>query len=249
MKRLVLLLAVSAMAAGLTACSGAPQAKRDVQVTSAEGAAPAKPPEDKWKRWDREGPRMLRTTVGSYFRSRVYDFTDMFEAGLSFGKWAKVEADYLIGFYGFGATDLQRWRLGQRSFILNEETTTVCTLPFPASLILFPAMYMDDEAWGTITAFGGVCYEWETALWPDPAFANIPPTEERIRIAAIERDPKSNRFIATGHSFPVGAEAHLLLGARARVYPLQIADFVTSLFGWDLLHDDIRPFGPMAERK
>ena len=40
------------------------------------------------------------------------------------------------------------------------------------------------------------------------------------------------------------AEVHLLIGARAKAYPLQIIDFVTGILGWDMLGDDVKPYDP-----
>ena len=195
--------------------------------------------EGEWEKWDREGPHRIRSAISGYLKSRTLDFLDMFEVGLSFGPVARVEAQYGIGFWGVGAADSQVWRLGRRSAVANEEATTVSFIPFPASLILFPAAVWGDEFWGTVVTLGGIGYEADVPIWPDPVYTGAPRSKERIRIACVERDPASHSFTLTRDSFTVGAEAHLLLGARARVMPLQIFDFIAGLVGWDLFKDDL----------
>jgi len=202
---------------------------------------PTTPPlaEDEWGALDQEGGQHLRNAMTGYARSRALDFLDMFEAGLSFGPWTRVEAQYLVGFWGFGVTESQYWRLGRRSAVANEEAATVSFIPFPVSLVLFPAAVWGDKTRGTIAMMGGVSYETEDAIWPDPVFTETPPRVERIRMAFMERDVETHRFKLTGDSFTVGAEAHLLIGARARVMPLQILDFAAGLLGWDPASDDV----------
>ena len=228
-------------------CATSVTPSREAPTVTPGGAAPTE--QDKWEKWDKEGPRRLRDVLGGHFKSRCLDFMDMFEAGLSFGPWARVEAQYGIGFWGFGATDLQRWRLGQRSVVANEESATISTLPFPASLILFPAFFSDNEVVSTIVPLGGVCEEDETPIWPAAIFTGSPPVSRHMRIMCIERDVATHSFKVTGDSFMVGLDAHLLIGARARIRPVQIPDFIVGIFGWDLLGDDVKPYYPQDELK
>lgn len=199
---------------------------------------------DSWRQWDDSGEYRIRTVAGNYAANRFYDFMDIFDASLSFGPVARLEAQYLIGFWGFGATDCTRLRLGGRSWVLEEKSTTVSTLPFPASLVLFPSYFITDDVNGTIITFGGISHEEEYAKFPDPLWAGIPTLRQRIKIAAVERDPKAHRFHVTGDSMAVGLDAHLLIGGRLRVMPLQVFDFVAGIFGWNLVGDDIVPYNP-----
>lgn len=206
---------------------------------------PAGTEADSWAQWDRTGTWELRNAIGYYFASRLYDFLDIFDVSLSAGRWARIEAQYAVGFYGFGAEDLQRFRLGRRSFLLNEESTTICTLPFPLSLIFAPSLaFSENRPLATIATLGGISDEVEVAQWPDPVAAGIPQTRETVRITGIERDVQDHRFRVTGDSFPVGVEAHLLLGGRVRLYPLQLLDFLAGLFLWDPAGDDVKPYRP-----
>jgi len=203
---------------------------------------------DSWSEWDETGPYRLRSAAARYAANRFYDFMDMFDVGLSVGPWARVEAQYLVGFWGFGATDCTRMRLGGRSWVLEEESTTVSTLPFPASLVLFPSYYIsDNDVDATIITFGGISYENEYAKYPDPVWSGIPPDRERIKLACVEREPKSHEFRLTGDSMAVGLDAHFLIGGRVRVMPLQVFDFIAGIFGWNLVGDDIKPYRPMGD--
>jgi len=239
-------LALAVILACLTGC--APY--RDVTIGHLEDddffaeEPPRTPRDDSWDEWDRETPTKIRTTFNSYLRSRWLDFWDMFEVGVSGGRGFRLDAQYLIGSWGYGIADVQRWRIGQRVCILNEETTQFSTLPFPASLILFPAGMSVEQPLGTIITLGGVSYESEHYIWPDPAFNGLPSDKVRVRMACVERDRARRRFIVTAESTAVGVELHALLGARARVMPLQILDFVAGLVFADLLGDDVKPYDP-----
>jgi len=209
-----------------------------------ESEPPRTPRDDSWDEWDKKTPQKIRTTFDSYVRSRWLDFWDMFEVGFTGGPGFKLEAQYLIGFWGYGIADVQRWRIGQRVWILDEETTQFSTLPFPASLILFPAGMSIEQPLGTIVTLGGVSYDSEHYIWPDPVFNGLPSDKVHVRMACVERDRRRRRFIVTPESTAVGAEFHALLGARARVMPLQILDFITGLVFADLLGDDVKPYDP-----
>ena len=246
--RVLIVSAIFAVGLLIAGCAGAaPPRPEPGDLEYDPTIAPMAEDDDAWADWDKHGPRWIRTTIASYFKNRFLDFMDMFEMGLTGGRIARVQADYLIGFWGLGSTDCQRWRLGQRSAILNEETTTVSIIPFPASVILFPAMLTDDpdaKVKGTILTLGGISYEREEAIWPDPVFSGTPDTRERIRMAFLERDRQTHRFELAPDSFTIGLEAHLLVGVRARVMPLQILDFAAGILGWDMLKDDVRVYDP-----
>ncbi len=178
--------------------------------------------------------RRMRAAVGFYFKNRALDFLDTFEVGIAGGTWGRIEVQYLIGTWGFGATGGQRWRLGRRSFILDEDTVTLAPLPFPVGAIVYP-LARPLKPWA-VPFFGGSAEE-ELAIWPDPVSTGIAHTVDRIRIACLEADEEEGLKVG-GDSFMIGAEVHILLGARARVMPVQLLDFVTGLFGWDPLRDD-----------
>ncbi len=205
--------------------------------------APGREAKEGWAEWDETGPYRLRSAAARYAANRFYDFMDIFDVSLSVGPWARAEAQYLVGFWGFGATDCTRLRLGGRSWVLEEESTTVSTLPFPTSLVLFPSYFAaEDDVTASIITFGGISYENEYAKYPDPLWAGIPQDRDRIKLAVVERKPKEHAFRLTGDSFAVGLDAHLIVGGRVRVMPLQILDFIAGIFGWNLVGDDIQPY-------
>jgi hypothetical protein len=212
---------------------------------SEQSAEPGTATDRQWAAWDESGPWRMRGGFNNYLANRVFDFTDMFDVSLSVGKWAHVQTDYLIGFWGAGTEDVTRFRFGGRSFLLREDTVTMPSLPFPASLILYPFVpYADDKALATMFALGGAGWENEYAIWPDPVFVGIPTDQRWVRITCIERDPQTHRFHVTAHSFSVGLEAHLLVGARVRVMPLQVFDFIAGIFGLDPAGNDVKLYDP-----
>lgn len=173
--------------------------------------------------------------VRGYFKHRGLDFLDMFDVGVSAGKWARVEAQYGLGMWGLGRTDCRRLRLGQRSAVLGEESETVAPLPLPASLLLYPvAEELTDSQYTASRLVLTGCCEIEDAVQPDPAAMEIPSGLNRSRLAGWGA--------SWGESFPVGVDAHLLVGARARIRPVQVFDFVAGILGWDLAGDDTPGF-------
>ena len=166
--------------------------------------------------------------VGGYFKHRGLDFLDTFDVGVSAGRWARVEAQYGIGLWGLGDTVCRRARLGQRSALLEEESQTQAPLPLPVSLLLYPFGVGDDIAELSWLLTG--CREIEEPTWPAPGAMEIPLRLNRSRLAFWGG--------TWGESFTVGLDAHLLIGVRARVRPVQVLDFLTGIFGWDLAADD-----------
>jgi len=241
MSKRILLPTMAVLVAGLASgCAATRPINTDPSGFENEAAVVSKErPAEDWDKWEKEGPRRIRKVIAGYAKSRVLDFLDMFEVGVSAGPWARVEAQYGLGFWGFAFTDATFLRLGRRSVVANEEATVATFIPFPVSLILFPAMLAEDKATGRMVILGGISFEEEFPIWPDPVFSDTPQSTERIRMAFFERDSETDRLKLTGDSFTVGAEAHLLIGARVRVMPLQILDFVAGLLGWDMLKDDV----------
>ena len=203
--------------------------------------------DDSWKEWDESGPERMRTSVSSYVHNRWLDFLDMFEVGMSIGTWVRVEAQYGFGFFGYGITDYDRWRFGQRSVVLQEENTMFSTLPFPASLLLYPLTLGADEVTGDIVMLGGISYDNEHHIWPEPVWSGVPSDPKRVRMAFMSRDIDSHQFMITGDSFAIGAEAHMLLGAKARVLPLEIFDFLAGILALDPLGDTAKPYDPAQD--
>jgi len=237
------ILACTICAAGFLFSGCAPY--HDVTVGKLESAPAIGSPmngNDDWKNWDPEtlGTESKKTnSVGRYFKSRWLDFFDMFEVGVSGGSGAKFEVQYIIGAWGYGMTEVQRWRIGQRSMVLNEETTNISTLPFPASLILYPATTKMETTKSQIISLGGFSYENEHGIWPDPILNNYPRDRERIRMAFAERPLKSQKLKVTPESTAIGVDFHLLVGARAKIVPAQIFDFIVGLIGIDPVGDDM----------
>ena len=211
------------------------------------GIGPGGDLEGRWSPWSTDGPQLVRSPVGNWVRNRSLDFLDVFDFSLSSGRWFRAEVDYGIGFYGFGVADCERVRCGRRSVVVDERVREFGTLPFPASAVLYPGYWMTGDARWEAAALGGVANTIEETVWPEPYENGVPREVNRMDVAFMERDRVAQRFKVTPSSVAVGGELHLLLGARAKVYPLEVFDFLAGLVGFDLFDDDIREFKPYDE--
>lgn len=224
-----LVFALLAMAAG---CAGNGSVKKDSPVASpsSEGEQAAGT-----AKTEADGSP---SGITRYFKNRWLDLMDTFEIGLSYGKWVRVEGQYLIGTWGLGTTDrCRRWRLGQRAWVADEDCDTIA--PFPLiQIFLYPVLYWEKmeepsaEEWRPVAnTLWGWSGEVETPLWPDPAWSNTPDPLERSTISMYSFDPPSQ-------TIQLGLEGHLGIGGRMRVWPIQALDFAAGVFGWDMLEDD-----------
>lgn len=234
-------LLVSVLVAMAAGCAGPPyggKADEPIATPSTESGTVVNPP---------PRSRQPASATGRYFKSRWLDLMDTFEVGLSFGKWARVEAQYLVGTWGMGLNEnCRRWRLGRRAMVADEDAMTIAPVPL-IQILLYPFMWWGNlgrpsaEEWRPVpNTLWGVANEVETAIWPDPEWTNGPDKLERAIISFYSFDPPSE-------AIEVGLEAHLLIGARARVMPIQALDFVAGLFGFDFLEDDIIGETPAKE--
>jgi hypothetical protein len=188
------------------------------------------------------------SSPGAYWRDRGLDLLDTFEVGVSAGRGGRLELRYGLGVWGFGANRGWRARLGQRSFLVEEETGTWALLPLPLNAIAAGAWWLNLQASGEweggdgledmmVALLLGFSEEAETPAWRFPERTAQPPRWERRRgrslLAAWGFPP--------GESFSIGAELSLLVGARVRLLPTQFLDFLTGIFGLDLLGDDLSP--------
>jgi len=165
-----------------------------------------------------------------YTHDRVKDLFDVFEVSLGAGRGAKVDVKYGVQLFGLG--DTRPWRLGNidRRMGLWRELDTELAL-FPFHLVAWPVHYVakwtgcrslaSDTRFLARTGGEGVQHLDRKELNGDVAF--------------FWKDTVSGyRHTRWGDSFPIGAEVHALVGARAMVRPLQLADFVVGFVGIDL---------------
>jgi hypothetical protein len=179
----------------------------------------------------------LAGPAARYLGCRANDALDIFEVGVEAGPGFRVDAKYAIGMAGVGTGGASMFRLGQRRWRLYSRWEEFAPVPFPLGL---PLALM---------------------VWPIEKLAGAPPGELGVYLIGGEREEEllSPRaavgatviercgFVASGGTrfssawgrwFTVGAEVMLGVGGRARVYPVEVLDFVTGLVGWDLLGDD-----------
>jgi hypothetical protein len=182
------------------------------------------------------------SSPGRYWRDRGLDLLDTFEVGVSAGKGFRAEVRYGLGVWGIGRNEGWRARIGQRSFLLREDTATFGLFPFPLNGIMAAVWWLGDDAcmWGLALSLG-FAHEDETPVWGPTGGALRAPELERSRgVMAAWGDPP-------GESFPLGAELHLFVGARVRFLPAEFVDFATGFFGLDLLGDDSSAMAGAAE--
>lgn len=189
---------------------------------------------------------LLTAPARRYLGSRAYDVLDIFEVGVEAGPGFRLDAKYGIGMAGVGKGRSSMVRLGQRRWQVYARWEEFAPVPFPLGLPLALAVWPLEVLLG---APGGELGSYlvggeteEERLSPRATVGGV--VVERCGFVA---DGGTRFNSARGKWFTVGAEVMLGVGARARVYPVEILDFVTGmLFGWDMLGDDV---GVPAQRQ
>jgi hypothetical protein len=189
--------------------------------------------------------------VVRYSASRGLDFLDIFEVGLEAGPSFRMDAQYGLGIMGIGDHDVWVARLGQRSMIAHSKFYEFAPMPFPVGLpfywLLSPLeAYAPEKALGEVTH--GLQQDTETpkAGLLDCRVAEWCPALYRLGPITYSACGPTGRQLNWDKMFPVGAEVCWLIGARARVYPTQLVDFLGGLFTWDMLGDDVTPHKHVA---
>jgi len=175
----------------------------------------------------------------SYVNNRILDFFDMMELNIAAGTGAKVGVEYLVGRTTLGYVESSRLGFDGRQMGAWQEKNASFGI-FPLSLVFLPFELVKSK--------GGV--------WEGLAVGGF--EMGTVGVESIEREHFSTSTVLyenakvagplherPGDICSVGAEVHLILGARARVKPLEIVDFVVGFIGIDfdraLAHP--RPYG------
>ena len=182
------------------------------------------------------------------------DFLDIFEIRLEAGPSFRASAEYGIGIAGIGSGEAWGARIGRRSMTVKSDSYTFAPVPFPLGApllgILYPlGWYEPKEALVEVTLGHGTEAETAMAGRLDGRADGYPPAVERIACLTRRQSADDDGRIFWPGMFPLGGEAMWLIGARVRVYPVEIADFLTGLFGVDLARDSGQPAraAPSAE--
>jgi hypothetical protein len=165
-----------------------------------------------------------------YLGARGLDLLDVVELNVGAGRGVKADVKYAVHFFGFG--EVRSHRLGimdRRAGVWREVDTELCL--FPVSLLAYPV------GWGA-RAVGASRTAWYAefiAVDGTAGFQHLDRKELNGEYGFLWKDTVSGyRHTRWGDSFPIGAEVHLYVGARAAARPLQLVDFFTSLVGVDL---------------
>ena len=179
-------------------------------------------------------------TVGQYFKNRAFDGLDIFEVGVEQGPGWRLDVKYGLGMFGLGGGRAKLLRLGQRSALTPLSWEEVAPIPFPlgAPLALAIWPFLVPEVKMMAFELLGIEVEAEEADEIEEATAW---TTRLVCIAFQWRNTEEERAVgglSLARSFPVGAELMAFVGVRARVYPVEILDFLIGVFGFDPAKDD-----------
>ena len=172
----------------------------------------------------------LLTAPARYLRDRALDLLDIVELNVGAGRGAKVSVKYGLHFFGLGSVRSRRaGTIDRRAGTWREIDTEFGILPL--SVAAWPVHYGAEACgWRQLAAGARV-----VAQAGSEGVQHLDRKELNGNPAFILRDtvegPVHTRW---GDSFPIGAEVHLLVGLRAVVRPLQLADFAVGLVGLDL---------------
>jgi len=167
--------------------------------------------------------------VGRYVVGRVADALDMVEVNAAIGPGLKAGVEYAVLRTTVGQVEAQRIGLDGRQVGMWTEHNVAFGI-FPVSLLFAPFELLKDQ---------GDTYQ----MLAEGGFeAGTLGVERTARKDFVATDVLYHEAVMAGawHERPgdvasVGAEVHLLIvGARARVKPLEIMDFVLGFIGIDL---------------
>ena len=173
--------------------------------------------------------------VGFYFKNRGADLLDVLDISAGVGPVGRISVQYGMGNWGLGWTETYRARFGGRSLLAKEQAQEIALLPPPLAQIVFLLhtydMFIEGEA-PLAWPFEGIADEDERAIFP-------------LAVPWIHRSWTCfycSQYLGDGvvgaPPVAIGAEIHALIGLRARIYPIEIADFLVGIFGFDLFDDD-----------
>jgi hypothetical protein len=175
------------------------------------------------------GAQTAATAVLGYTRDRFLDLVDIFELDLGVGPGLKAGVEYGVGRTTLGYVEAQRFGLDGRQVGTWSERNVAYGI-FPASLAFAPFELVRGagEVWEGLAVVGFEMGSLGVERTKRESFA----TTATLYGEASMVGPWHER---PGDLCAVGAEAHLLiLGARARVKPLEIVDFIVGIVGVDL---------------
>jgi len=168
--------------------------------------------------------------VAAFLAERGRDLLDVVELNVGVGPGAKFHLAYGVQFFGLGDVRSRRLGILDRRVGFWRELDTELGL-FPVGMVGWPLGHAAravglrrlaaDARFLAQDATDGFQHLDRKELNGDPGF--------------ILRDTVTGPVHARwGESFPIGIEAHALVGFRATVRPLQFVDFLVGFVGLDL---------------
>lgn len=184
--------------------------------------------------------------IGQYFVNRGLDALNIVDLSLGAGPIMRVDVQYGLGNVGFGWVHSYRLRIGGGSPATKEEAYEFSLLPppLPQGLVLIDSAIGGD----TSSLMWGIGFTKESEQWilPYCVSASERPEMERgwYAFLSVQDGPQVDANSTAKErirwaSAAIGAEVHILVGLRARIYPVQLVHFVGGIFGLHLLHDDL----------
>ncbi len=173
--------------------------------------------------------KSLLAGVWRYAFERVADALDVVEANVAIGPGLKVGVEYAVLRTTLGSVQAQRLGMDSRQIGAWSERNVAFGI-FPVSLLFAPFELVKDkgDAWEALAVGGFEIGTVGMERTSREAFA----TTDVLYLEAVMAGPWHER---PGDIASVGAEVHLLLvGARARVKPLEFVDFLLGFVGIDL---------------
>jgi hypothetical protein len=182
--------------------------------------------------------------VIGYTTSRGLDFLDMFEVGVQAGPSFRASVQYGIGVLGIADHETIIARLGQRAMVVDSERYELAAIPYPAGeplLWILGPLNIYEPRTTLVEVTRGLQEETETprAGILDERVNEWCPMLSRTGALTYTECGPTGRELYWAKMFPVGAELCWLAGARVRVYPVELVDFIAGIFTVDLLADDV----------
>jgi len=177
-------------------------------------------------------PRIRRAlwAAARYLGARGQDLLDVFELNVGAGRGVKLDVKYGVHFFGLG--DVRTRRVGNidRRVGYWRELDTELGL-FPLSLLAWP-VHHGARLCGCRTLASDARFVARDGSY---GFQHLDRKELNGDPEFFWKDTvESYRHTRWGDSFPLGLEVHALVGLRAMVRPLQLADFAAGIVGIDL---------------
>ena len=167
--------------------------------------------------------------IGGYLGGRVLDFLDVFELDVGLGLGAKAGVEYGLGRTTLGVVEAQRIGLdGRQVGTWSEQNAAYGILPVSLVFAPFELLRGAGEPWKSLAVYGFEMGSIGAERTSRDSFATTSVLYRKAQMAG----PWHER---PGDTCAVGAEAHVLLvGARARVKPFELVDFLLGFVGIDL---------------